>query len=521
MKTILWLALILGGLVMQVEANGPPYISTTYPHVVKSNSVTVTFEPSSETPEYLAVRVRDQEPEDARQAKWMENMEKWRMEFATNRNAKPKPMPPSPKENNYDSDRWVPFQTNLLVDLGPGTGRRSIVFGYQFKGRPFDGHWSGSFITIQGSATVLVITNPIAGVISQPMIQLQGYTTRDWGKPLTYQIFNQTGNLTATGEGLVNNKDYNLNTGSYTTTYFSCYDLTLNPGTNTIVLRGEDEAGYSFSTNLVFVFSTAGVTHPPVFSVDYPAPGGKIVDDSITIRGPSDNPTAKFVALISSKGQTNKLTAVVERNGYFWFDHVPLILGENQVKIMATDVAGNTSSTNFALYRSDEVRIHMDPVIPANQLWQRTIATVTGKVQPASRDVWINGVQATVKTDGTWLAKNVPVLSSPSGGTAFFNMTAIPPGDLANGKMKVNEQLSTQASLGTNAMVLNATAPACGVFHLHLTETAGRGFILEASTNLVEWTPILTNASPEPAFDYNDANANNYHCRFFRVMPLK
>ena len=145
---------------------------------------------------------------------------------------------------------------------------------------------------------------------------------------------------------------------------------------------------------------------------------------------------------------------------------------------------------------------------------------VTGTVKPANRDVWINGVQATVNPDGTWLAKNVPVVASPSGGTALFDLTTLSPGDIAKGNVKIKEQVSTQASLSTNVMVLNASAPACGVFQLHLTETAGRSFVLEASTNLTEWTPILTNSNPNPTYDFTDTNVNNYNCRFFRVVPL-
>ena len=54
-----------------------------------------------------------------------------------------------------------------------------------------------------------------------------------------------------------------------------------------------------------------------------------------------------------------------------------------------------------------------------------------------------------------------------------------------------------------------------------MTETAGRTFVLETSTNLIEWLPFLTNASLNPVFDYTDTNAVNYHCRFFRVVPVQ
>ena len=520
LKTIFWLGLMFGGLILETAANGPPYISTTYPHITSSNSVPVQLEPITEVPESMAVLVQSEEALDAWRAKQAEVMEKWRMEFATNRSARPGAIPPMPGQNNYDSARWMPFKTNLLVDLGPGAGRREILFGFKFKGRPFNGSWSGSTITIQAEAPVVVFTSPQSRKTSQPMIQLKGYVSSDLGEPLLYQLFNEQGALMAEGQGLVNDRYHDPVTFNFTTNYFTCYDIALSSGTNTIVLRGKDQAGYAFTTNFVCVFTTNDCRNPPVFSIDSPDPGGEIAGDSVTIRGPSDDATAKFVGLISANGRTNNLYALVERNGYFWFENVPLALGANQVTITASNVAGYSSSTNFVIYGSNAVRIRMDPVVP-DELWQPIIKVVTGRVQPPNHGVWINGVQATVKLDGTWLAKNVPVASSPSGGTALFNMTALSPRDIAKGNGEVKETLTAQATLGTNAMILNASSPACGVFQLHLTETSGRGFILQASTNLVEWTSILTNATPETTYDFMDTNANNYHCRFFRVVPLQ
>jgi hypothetical protein len=119
------------------------------------------------------------------------------------------------------------------------------------------------------------------------------------------------------------------------------------------------------------------------------------------------------------------------------------------------------------------------------------------------------------------MATNVPVITPDGGGAASFDMTALPAEGITNGIAKLNELVSSQANLGTNAMTLNPKAPVCGVFQLHMSNTTGRNFILLASTNLVDWTPILTNLNSSATFDYKDTNANNYHCRFFRVVPLQ
>ena len=488
---------------------------------MSSNSVTVVFIPNGETPEAVSVSVERDDAEGEWRVKQAAAMTKWQNETKTNPNARPELLPERPYQDIDRQPHWQPFHTNLLVELGPRAGKYGLMFAFKYKGKEFERKWSGAGVEVQTMVPAVVFSSPQTKITSQPKIQLSGYVTTDVAGTLHYQIFNQQGVLTASDGASVRDKYFDQALFRYTTNYFTCVDLELSPGTNTIAVSGTDQAGFSVSNNFVCVFTTVGDTSPPVFLIDSPELAGEIADDSTTIRGPSDDATAKFVGQISANGHTNNLSGSVERNGYFWFENVPLAVGANQVTIVATDVAGNSSSTNFVIYGSAEARISMDPVEAATNLWEPKIKLVTGKVRPANNDVWINGVQATVKPDGTWLAKNVPVLSSPSGSTALFNLTTLSPGDLAKGKVKVKEQLSTQASLGTNAMVLNAAAPACGVFQLHLTDTAGHGFILEASTNLVEWTSILTNATPEPTFDYTDTNANNYHCRFFRVKPLQ
>ena len=493
---------------------------------VKERYVTFYAEPKGQPPDEMAVWIET----DAIAAELKKSEQDWFAGLRTNHTSTPTRMPSL--SDLRDKVTWVPFKTNVLVDFGPGDGARWLFVGFRNKNEG-NSRWdavhhvsislwgTGHYIVVQSSPPVIVITDPKDRITSQPMIQLKGFVSTDLEHPLYYQVFDQKGVVTASGEGGVNDKYYDPILSVPTTNYFSCLDLQLSEGTNTIALHGTDSAGFSFATNFVCVFTTMGDTNPPVFSIDSPRPGQVANADSMTIRGPIDDPTAKMVGQILAKGQTNNIEALIERNGYFWFENLPLALGPNYVSLTATDVAGNSSSTNFVIYGANDFRVSMDPVNPDSQLWQSTIAVVTGHVHPANHNVWINGIQASVKPDGTWLAKNVPVVSSPSGGTALFDLTTISLGDMAKGNVKINEQVSAQASLGTNAMILNASSPACGVFQLHLTGTAGHSFVLQASTNLVKWMPILTNLNPNASFDYTDTNAINYRCRFFRVVPLQ
>ncbi|HTY88384.1 MAG TPA: hypothetical protein VMB80_13025 [Candidatus Acidoferrum sp.] len=450
MKVMTPLSVTLIGLLVAMSSALGQGVDLHWTSPVRERFVTFYAEPQGKPPEEMAVLVESDAPQMESRKRQLE----WEAEVTTNRELmRTKRFPFMTTEGRPDFEKavWVPFQTNLSVDLGSGDGSRWLWVSYRSKNDkdPYP-QWNSHHIFVQTSPPIVVFTSPKERITSQPMIQLKGYVTSDLGHPLHYQVFNQKGEVTTSEDGSVNDRYLDPVTFQFTTNYFTCYDIALNPGTNTIVLQGEDEAGFSFTTNFAMVFTTDGDTNPPVFSIDSPEPGGEISDDSITIRGPSDDPTAKMVGLISANGHTNNISALIERNGYFWFEHVPLAEGANQVILVATDVSGNSSSTNFVIYGSNEVRIRMDPVQPADELWQPKIAAVTGKVQPANHDVWINGVQATVKPDGTWLAKNVPVVSSPSGGTALFDLTTLSPSDIAKGNIKIKEQTASQASLGTD-----------------------------------------------------------------------
>jgi len=528
MKTAKSLSLLLVLLFSWAGAGNARNVWTHFPDVVNSNSVTVELIPDGEVPELMAVIVQTNDPMDAWEMNRRLAMERWRSELATNHNARPAmpPAPPPPSSNNYfDHAKWLPFKTNLLVDLGTGDGKRELLFSFRYQGQARGDGWGGAGITVQHQAPFIGITYPKPATITQPVICLKGFSSANLGPPVQYEVLNQNGITTTKGEGLLNDRYYDMSQRTFTTNYFTCYYIQLSPGTNTISLRCEDDAGNQTFTNFIYVLDLGQDKTPPVISIDWPQPGMEIDAGPCTVRGKLDDNNERMVGQIIANGQTSTVNGEVEWSqfidgaGYFWVERLPISIGTNCLMLTATDAAGNSSSTNLTLIGVEGPTITMDPVVPAVELWQPYI-DVTGKVSPANNDVWINGVKAVVKPDGTWLAKHVPVVS-PNVGTACFDMTSVPPEGKTNGSAKQSQALSSQASLGTNAMVLNASYPACGVFRLHLSGTAGRSFVLQASTNLVAWMPILTNSSPDATFDFTDTNANNYPCRFFKVVPVQ
>jgi len=110
--------------------------------------------------------------------------------------------------------------------------------------------------------------------------------------------------------------------------------------------------------------------------------------------------------------------------------------------------------------------------------------------------------------------------------TRTFTVTVLPNTNLVAGVASSNsseltKNITTVGSVATAS--LQSAAYANG--HYAFTVSSGTGntpsvvgqqFVVEASTNLVDWTPIQTNAAP---FTFVDANASRFSQRFYRAIP--
>ncbi len=506
---------VLSSSVLLVAA--PPasrYVWELYPHTLNSNTLPIELRAIGDVPEFVAISVRPEEPTS--NGDFKRAFESFRAAPKTNLNAKlPSMQMPTRMQSASDAAKWQPFQTNLLIDLGPGEGKREILFSYRYKGEAPNGSWSGSHVTVQRGTPTLCIVNPTNWLISQPMIQLQGLTSSKF-TALRFDRFDSGDNKVASDNiGLGTSFPGGYDFGA-SDNYFSFIDVDLDPGTNTFVFHGMDEFGNEMVTNVVFVFSTSHDHTPPRITVDWPKPKAQLAGPEYTVRGQMDDFTAKLEARVKTAAGSTTYEALVERNGYFWIEHIPLALDANQITLIATDAAGNRAQTNFSVMGSTGPIITMDTVTPKDLL--KPFITATGHVNPPNCDLWINGVQARVEPDGTWSAQRVAVLS-PNGATAIFDMTTVPRNGTPANEARAGQVLAAQASVGTNAVILNALVPACGLFRLHISEARAGGFVILASTNLVDWTPILTNMNAAAGSDY-DLNTTNHACCFFKLDPL-
>lgn len=352
------------------------------------------------------------------------------------------------------------------------------------------------------------------------MIQLQGYSSEQL-LGIQYDVINASKRLTDR-QGFVTSQVDDPQDFGRVTAYFTCFDIPLAQGDNEIILRCKDFAGNVATNRYTYVLKLDDDKTPPVISLSWPRDGQHIVGTNFTAQGSLDDYTARITVVASGVEGVKTVTAVVERNGHFWLDAIPLKPGANHLAITATDAAGNASQTNIVVFQSPGI-LTMNPVPKEDLL--RPEVKVTGKVSAANQAVWVNGVRAQVRLDGTWAADKVPV-QSPNGGTAVFDLTATPTSTnpvLGAGAAAIvpNRLLSVEAELGTNVIVLNAQRPAYSVFNLHLTGPDLAKFVLEASTDLLSWVPLLTNSLRGGTFDYADPDVVDYQCRFFRVVPLR
>jgi hypothetical protein len=64
---------------------------------------------------------------------------------------------------------------------------------------------------------------------------------------------------------------------------------------------------------------------------------------------------------------------------------------------------------------------------------------------------------------------------------------------------------------------LSASSYGSAGFSFNLTGTQGSFYVVEVSTNLVNWVPVLTNVAP---FNFVDSNAAKFSRRFYQAVPL-
>jgi len=336
--------------------------------------------------------------------------------------------------NQTTTTNWLPFtSTNLTINLGSTDGTYNVVVGLKGLAPDATETWRNYEFYLDRVKPVLTITNPIlvgaAGTVIKPYLQLQGFANKPLVS-LSYDISNAFG-LATNLDAFVTDQAFDTNQFDFTTNYFQAYDVPLATNVNAITLRVTDRAGNTTTTNFSVVLDYTTATNPPVVKPIWPEDNMAIYGTSFTLRGTMSDETGTVRAqVVDGAGNTNIVEGIVERDGMFWVENLPLTTnGDNIVSVTATDAAGNMTTTNIMVFES-EVALTIDSSPEGEDLY-KTTGTVSGTVSEVSWVVYVNGMRVNVDTNensqGTynWSADNVPIYGK---GTATFDAVALPSG---------------------------------------------------------------------------------------------
>jgi len=300
-------------------------------------------------------------------------------------------------DTNAADATWLAYNSsNIIANLGYTQGWHQVYVG--LRGLPPNAYqtWQNTRLKLDSSPPLLVITNLAPGTVTRPVIQLQGYSPKALTS-ISYDLTNAVG-LATNQQTLILGQYYDTNSLELTTNYFQCFDIPLTNGPNTITLHATDLAGNTTTTNFTFILDYSSATNPPTVQLGWPQAGTKISGNSFTWRGQVSDPTAQVVAqIVNTNGMTNTVSGRVGRDGDFWIDSMPLSGGVNNLSLIVTDAAGNTSVKNIPVMQSSLVL-----TITSAGLGQ----AVAGTISDTNYTIWVNGIMATNNMDGTWIAPN-------------------------------------------------------------------------------------------------------------------
>ena len=386
----------------------------------------------------------------------------------------------------FASAVWVPFEASPTITLGSTDGDYDVWLGVQ--GISGQTYWTRRRLTLDRVPPTVYVTNQTTSSTSRPIIQLQGYSPESLAS-VSYTLANANGTI-SDEPGILTDQQYDPNTLKLTTTSFQCFDLELAIGENTVTLKVQDLAGNITITALQYTLDLSTDTTAPAITLYWPQDGMQLSGSAFTLRGLVDDPTATVAV---SGLTTDPVEGVVERNGAFWIEELPLTDGNNSLTVTVTDAAGNVATTSLTVVKSN-VQLTMDPLDPNELIKPST--TVTGTINDPGYAVWVNGVRAgTPVFNGTtydWTATAVPVYGE---GTAVMLARAIPNSDNdGNGTASNSQSSANNPNLG-NPMsaqakdLQNAVEQPPRVYVQQFTDTWGAVYdATHSESSSTDWT---------------------------------
>jgi hypothetical protein len=294
-------------------------------------------------------------------------------------------------DTNFNDAVWNTYTSpNVAVSLWP-QGWHDIWFGLRGHADAASAAvWQWKRLKLDYTPPQLAITSPASNTVNVPVIQLTGYSPEKLAS-ISYDLSNAAGEVT-NQQVLVLDQNYDTTTSEYTTNTFQAFDISLTNGVNTITLHAADLAGNvaTLVTNFTLDYSNKPA---PGVQIYWPQDGTLICSSNYTWRGHVDDPTATVTAqVVDSSGDTNIFNGIVERNGNFWVENLPLGGGTNWLTLTVADAAGNVTNASIMVFPGS---VALTITMPSSdQLWNQGL-TVDGTISdPGDYTVWVNGNKA-------------------------------------------------------------------------------------------------------------------------------
>jgi hypothetical protein len=174
-----------------------------------------------------------------------------------------------------------------------------------------------------------------------------------------------------------------------------------------------------------------------------------------------------------------------------------------------TAVAGNSFGIGVLDVNARELNGNL--TYPATSVTDNQIRTLNrlGLLYPA-----INETNAAIyyTLDGSLPATNSLLYSAP------FNLTNSATVSASAFETNYVNSVAASALFLLQPVRFSSETFSNGLFQLQFIGAAGSNYVLQASTNLVNWTPMATNAATTNGIIFVDPNSGNYPDRFYRAI---
>lgn len=250
---------------------------------------------------------------------------------------------------------------------------------------------------------------------------------------------------------------------------------------------------------------------PPLVSFLSPANGAVIAAPAYLVMEAgvvdTDGPVAKVEFFVDS------VSAGVTTVAPYRSTNSILVAGNHTLTAIATDHAGAKATNSITITLNAPAMVAITNLVsgalfqaPASIPIQTSVSDVDGSV--AQVQFFANGtLLGTVTSSPFDLAWN----AVPQG---FYNLTAV----ATDNRGATATSASVQVVVGRSGLV-TPSAPVNGTFQFTLVTTPGRTILIEYSTNLLTWTPLLTNVVATGSASVVDPGLTNKG-RFYRAREL-